>query len=138
MKINKACFFSLPILLIFMTVWIPNVHADASGGGSTAVSVSDVVYSAAEVEALAEKFDAIMAEYGKEASTGRKTELLNKAKDLLTKLIEQANNVESEISILSKKKLDKVYAEKLERILSSILQMRETAQKQMLAANQPG
>ena len=137
MKMNKVCFFALPIFFIFMIIWNPNVNADPSGGGSTAVSVADVVHSAAGVETLAKKIDAIMAEYEKEASAGRKKELLNQAKDILTKLDELVNNIESEISILSKKKLDKVYAEKLERILSRITQLRD-GKKQMLAVKQAG
>ena len=145
MKINKAFFFTLLALFIVITIWNPQVNAggsgastgDQSGGGSTAVSVADVVYSAAGVETLAKKIDAIMAEYEKEASAGRKKELLNQAKDILTKLDELVNNIESEISILSKKKLDKVYAEKLERILSRITQLRD-GKKQMLAVKQAG
>jgi hypothetical protein len=79
-----------------------------------------------------------MAEYDSEFLKEKKRELLNRAKNILTQLIEQANNVESEISILSKKKLDKIYSQKLERVLSNVLRIREAAEKKMQTAEQAG
>ena len=64
----------------------------------------------------------------------KKEELLNQAKNILKQLIEQANSVEAEISILSKKKLDKMYSQKLERVLSNVLRMRQAAEKKMQTA----
>lgn len=138
MKKKKMCFFTLPVLFICIITWSPNVNADPSGGGSAAVSVADIVHSAADVASLSNRFDSIIAESEKVDSPGRKTELLNQAKDILTKLTEQANNVESEITILSKKKLDKVYVEKLDRILSRVLQIRTEASKKMKAGSHSG
>lgn len=138
MKKTKTCFFTLLIVFICIIIWGPNVNADPSGGGSAAVSVADIVHSAADVVSLSNRFDSIIAESEKVDSPGRKTELLNQAKDMLTKLIEQANNVESEITILSKKKLDKVYVEKLDRILSRVLLIRTEAPKRMKAGSQSG
>ena len=77
-----------------------------------------------------------MGDYELAASDQARKALLDRARKILAQLIEQANNVESEISIISKKKLDKIYSEKLDRVLSSVLQMREVAQKRMQAADQ--
>jgi hypothetical protein len=134
MKINNACPFPLLALLIALVVCIPNAYADPSGGGSTAVSVADTIHSAVEVASLFEEFNGVMAEYESEGSGDRRKELLKKAKNILTKLIEQANSVESEISIIAKKKLDKAYSKKLDRILSRVLQMREAAERKMQTA----
>lgn len=134
MKINKACPFPLLALLIALIVCNPNAYADPSGGGSTAVSVADTIHSAVEVASLFEEFNGVMAEYESEGSGDRRKELLKKAKNILAKLIEQANNVESEISIIAKKKLDKAYSKKLDRVLSRVVQMREAAERKMQTA----
>jgi len=138
MRFKKTCLFFLPALFIALTVCNPNVSADPSGGGATTVSVANAVHSAAAVASLSDAFNGVMAEYEAEASEERRRELLDKAKNLLIKLIEQANNVESEISIVSKKKLDKVYSKKLDRVLSNVLRMREAAEKKMQAAGPAG
>jgi len=135
MKINKACLFPLLALLMALIVCNPNAYADPSGGGSTAVSVADTIHSAVEVASLYEAFNKVMAEYESEGSGDRRKELLKKAKNILTKLIEQANNVESEISIMAKKKLDKAYSKKLDRVLSRVVQMREAAERKMQTAS---
>ena len=134
MKINKPCLFPLLALLMALIVCNPNAYADPSGGGSTAVSVADTIHSAVEVASLFEEFNGVMAEYESEGSGDRRKELLKKAKNILTKLIEQANSVESEISIIAKKKLDKAYSKKLDRILSRVVQMREAAERKMQTA----
>jgi 2C-methyl-D-erythritol 2,4-cyclodiphosphate synthase len=136
MKINNACPFPLLVLLIALIVCNPNAYADPSGGGSTAVSVADTIHSAVEVVSLFEEFNGVMAEYESESSGELRKELLKKAKNILAKLIEQANNVESEISIIAKKKLGKLYSKKLDRVLSSVLQMREAAESKMQTAGQ--
>jgi 2C-methyl-D-erythritol 2,4-cyclodiphosphate synthase len=134
MKINKTCLFPFLALLMALIVCNPNAYADPSGGGSTAVSVADTIHSAVEVASLYEAFNKVMAEYESEGSGDRRKELLKKAKNILTKLIEQANNVESEISIMAKKKLDKAYSKKLDRVLSRVVQMREAAERKMQTA----
>jgi 2C-methyl-D-erythritol 2,4-cyclodiphosphate synthase len=134
MKINKTCLFPFLAILMALIICNPNAYADPSGGGSTAVSVADTIHSAAEVASLYEAFNKAMAEYESEGSGDRRKELLKKAKNILTKLIEQANNVESEISIIAKKKLDKAYSKKLDRVLSRVVQMREAAERKMQTA----
>lgn len=136
MKINSESLFPLLALLIALIVCNPNAYADPSGGGSTAVSVADTIHSAAEVASLFEEFNGVMAEYESESAGELRKELLKKAKNILAKLIEQANNVESEISIIAKKKLGKLYSKKLDRVLSSVLQMREAAERKMQTASQ--
>jgi 2C-methyl-D-erythritol 2,4-cyclodiphosphate synthase len=136
MKINNASLFPFMALLIALIVCNPNAYADPSGGGSTAVSVADTIHSAVEVASLFEEFNGVMAEYESEDSEDIRKELLKKAKNILAKLIEQANNVESEISIMAKKKLDELYAKKLDRVLSRVVQMREAAERKMQTAGQ--
>jgi len=138
MKINKACPFSLAAFLMALIACNLNAYADPSGGGTTAVSVANTIHSAAQVVSLSKEFDNVMAEYESEGVEDRRNELLNRAKNILNQLIEQANNVESEISIVSKKKLDKVYSKKLDRVLLIVLRMREAADKKMQAADQAG
>ena len=136
MKINNACTFPLLALFIVLIVCSPNAYADPSGGGTTAVSVADTVHSAAGVASLSQEFNQVMAEYESEDSEDIREGLLKRAKNILAKLIEQANNMESEISIIAKKKLGKLYSKKLDRVLSSVLQMREAAEKKMQTADQ--
>jgi hypothetical protein len=138
MRMNKTYAFFLLTLLLALTICKPCVYADPSGGGSATVSVANAVHSAAAVTSLSEELSNVMAEYESEESEARKLELLNKAKDLLAKLVEQSNNVESEISILSKKKMDKVYSEKLDRVLSTVLEMRKAAAKKIQAVGPTG
>jgi hypothetical protein len=138
MKINKLCPFSLIAFLVALIVCNPNAYADPSKSGTATVSVANTIHSAAQVVSLSEEFDSVMAEYDSEYLKEKKEELLNRAQNILNKLIEQANNVESEISILSKKKLDKIYSQKLERVLSNVLRMREAAEKKMQTADQAG
>jgi hypothetical protein len=136
MKINHACPFPFLALLIVLIVCNPNAYADPSGGGSTTVSVAETIHSAVEVASLSEELNQVMDEYEAEGIEDIRKELLRQAKNILARLIEQANNVESEISIISKKKLDKVYSKKLDRVLSNVLQMREAAERKMQAAGQ--
>ena len=134
MKNINACLFYLLALLIALIVCNPNAFADPSGGGSTTVSVADTLHSAKEVASLSEEFNQVMAKYESEDSGDIKEELLKKAINILAKLIEQANNVESEISIIAKKKLGKLYSKKLDRVLSNVLKMREAAERKMQTA----
>jgi len=125
----------IPITLIASTM---NAYAGAAGGGSTAVSVASTVHSAAEVTSLLNQFNELMDQYDKEVLPEKKRALFEKAQNILTELIEQANDVESEISILTKKKLNKVYSDKLDRVLKNVRQMRMMAQKRMKAAVKSG
>lgn len=136
MKIKFAYPFSLLAVFIALILCNTNSYADPSGGGANTVSVADAIHSAAEVASLSEELENVMDEYASEGAADIRNELLKKAKNILAKLIEQANNVESEISIISKKKLDKVYSKKLDRVLSNVLQMRDAAERKMQAAGQ--
>ena len=138
MKMNKLCPFSLVALFVALIVCNPNAYADPSKSGTPAVSVANTIHSAAKVVSLSAEFDRVMAEYDSEYLKEKKEELLNQAKNILKQLIEQANSVEAEISILSKKKLDKMYSQKLERVLSNVLRMRQAAEKKMQTAEQAG
>ena len=138
MKMNQVCPFSTVALLIVVIAFNPVAYADPSGGGRAAVSVANTMHSAAQVVSLSEQLDSVIAEYESEVSGERKKALLDKAKNILNKLIEQADSVESEISIVSKKKLDKVYSKKLDRVLSNVLRMREAAEKKMQTMAQAG
>ena len=138
MKINKLCTFSLVAFLVALIVCNSNAYADPSKSGTPVVSVANTIHAAAQVVSLSAEFDRVMAEYDSEYLKDKKEELLNQAKNILSQLIEQANNVESEISILSRKKLDKMYSQKLERVLSNVLRMRQAAEKKMQTADQAG
>jgi hypothetical protein len=135
--IHAGLFFGGAFVL---ALWFcpPNAYADPSGGGATAVSVAETVHAAAQVAFLSEELNQVMAEYRSEISADRRNVLLKKAKDILARLIEQANNVESEISILSEKKLDTVYAQKLDRVLSRVLQMKAAAESKLQGTDQAG
>ena len=138
MKINKACPFSLVAFFVALIVCNPNAYSDPSKSGTPTVSVANTIHSAAQVVSLFKEFNRVMAEYDSEYLEDKKKELLNRAKNILNQLIEQANNVESEISILSKKKLDKIYSKKLERVLANVLRMKEAVEKKMQTAEQTG
>ena len=138
MKIIKTYPLPLLVFIIALIAYSPKTYADPSGGGTAAVSVADSVHAAAEVASLFDEFNQVMGDYELETSEQKRKALLDRAREILAQLIEQANNVESEISILSKKKLDRLYSKKLDRVLSSVLQMREMAQKRMQAADRAG
>ena len=135
--IHTGLFFGAAFIL---ALWVcpPDAYAAPSGGGATAVSVAETVHAAAQVASLSEELNQVLAEYQSEISAERRKELLKKAKNLLARLIEQANNVEAEISILSEKKLDTVYAQKLERVLSRVLEMKAAAESKLQGTGQAG
>ncbi len=138
MKISGAALFALPAFLIVLLAGNSGAYADPGGGGSTAVSVADAVHAAAQVASLSQEFDQVMADFESATSDDARGELLKKAKNILSQLVAQANNVESEISILLEKKLDEVYARKLDRVLSGVLQMKAAAENKMRRAGQTG
>jgi hypothetical protein len=125
----------IPTALIASTM---DAYAGAAGGGSAAVSVANAVHSAGEVTSLLNQYNELMDQYDKEVLAEKKRVLFKKAQNILTELIEQANDVESEISILTKKKLNRVYSNKLNRVLKNVRQMRMTAQKRMKATVKSG
>jgi hypothetical protein len=138
MKIAKAVPLAVSALFTVLLVCSSIADADPSGGGVAAVSVAETVHAAAQVASLSEELDQVLAEYRSEISADRRKALLKQAKNILARLIEQANNVESEISILSEKKLDTVYAQKLERVLSRVLQMKAAAESKLQGTGQAG
>ena len=133
---HKTWPVSIMALLIALIAFNSNAYADPSQRGTPAVPIAKTIHAAAVAVSLSDEFNGVMAEYDSEVLAERKEALLKKAKNILNQLIEQANNVESEISILSKKKLDKVYVKKLDRVLSNILQRKTAAQERMQAAGQ--
>jgi hypothetical protein len=128
--------FTLGVVFIVALIFPIFAHADASGGGSNAVSVADAVHGAGDVASLAEQFNAVMDQFDREESADRRRALLEEANNMLAKLVAQANDVESEVAILSEKKLDRVYAAKLDRVLASVQRMRKAAEDRFAAANQ--
>lgn len=113
-------------------------YADPSGGGPTVLSVAKIIHNASTVEALAQELDQVLAAYAVEREEISRNDLWKKAQDILAELIKQANNVESEISIMSNKQLDKVYARKLDRVLSIVIQLRATYENKMQTAGKSG
>jgi hypothetical protein len=101
------------------------------GGGSPTVSVAEALHSAGDLIALYDELDALLNLYVKESSPEKKKKILAKAKKILAKLIEQANHVESEINIESKGMLQKAYADKLQRVLKNVVEIRALARKRM-------
>lgn len=138
MKRTVLCPVCTLLVLTLVLISPVSSYADASGGGSAATSVADAVHAGAEVGSLADQFDAIMDQFDREESADRRKMLLQEADNILSRLIARANDVESEISILSRKKLDKVYANKLDRVLANVQDMRQMAQARMAAASQAG
>jgi 2C-methyl-D-erythritol 2,4-cyclodiphosphate synthase len=138
MKRTVLCPVCTLLVLTLVLISPVSSYADASGGGSAATSVADAVHAGAEVGSLADQFNTIMDQFDREESADRRKMLLQEADNILSRLIARANDVESEISILSRKKLDKVYANKLDRVLANVQNMRQMAQARMAAASQAG
>ncbi|MCP3876410.1 MAG: hypothetical protein GY699_25120 [Desulfobacteraceae bacterium] len=111
------------------------VFASPTGGGSDAVSVASTVHAAGDLSETFDEFNTIMDEYGRETDSKKKKKLLEKAKSIFSKLINQANDIESEVSILSKKKLNDVYSKKLDRVLQAVLEMKKLASNDMNKIN---
>jgi hypothetical protein len=135
---NRTTRFSVFVLAaITISLLLPAaVGADPSGGGTAATSVAGAVHGAGDVAALAEQFGAVMDRYAREPSPDRRRKLLQEANDILARLVAQADDVEAEIAILSQKKLEKPYLDKLERVLANVQGMRRQAEARMAAAEQ--
>jgi hypothetical protein len=139
MKMTKThLFIFLVILMSGLVSNHPEAWAEPSAGEPAAVPVATAVHGAADAASLFDEFNAVMDQYDRETSPARKKELLEKAKNILARLIDQAKSVESEVSVLTKKRLDKIYVKKLNRVLSRVAQMRNEAQQRMLAAKKTG
>ncbi len=138
MKQTVFCPICTLVFLTLVLISPVSSYADASGGGSAATSVADAVHAAGEVQSLADQLNAVMNRFDREESADRKKALLQEAENILAKLIARANDVESEISILSRKKLDKVYANKLDRVLANVRNMRQAARNRMEATSLAG
>ena len=131
-------------IIIFTVILIPPVFGGdgvdisiavsvtlVGGGGSPTVNVAEALHSAGDVMALYQELDALINLYVKETSPEKKKKILAKAKKILAKLIEQANHVESEISIDTKGRLQRAYADKLQRVLKNVVEIRALARKRM-------
>jgi hypothetical protein len=151
MRATSACLFIPLTLFISLIATNQDAFADYASTVESAetaemadadpmanVSVADAVHGAAEVMALAREFNAVMDEYGTETSGDRKKQLLERANNILKKLIALANSVEAEISTLARENLKQIYLRKLDRVLSSVVQARQVAQKRMQETRQTG
>ena len=138
MKSLKASPFHILLFLMVLLVCLPSAYADPSGGGAAAMSVAKTVHKAAQVQTLTREFNQVMSQYQAARDEASRNEMLIKAKNILAQLVEQANNVESEISMLSKKQLDAAYARKLDRVLSNVQQMKAASEKKMQSTGQAG
>ena len=115
-----------------------DAYAEPSGGGTAAVAVADAVHAAGKVAALSEAYGEVMGQAAAETDSDARGALLERAKNILDALVQLADNVESKITILTQKKLDRAYLRKLDRMLSKVRQWRQAAKEQMQAATGPG
>jgi hypothetical protein len=143
MKINKLLMVGWLILALAFLVNNPEARSDCSdgdptGGGSTTVSVAKAVHSAGDLIKQYQEYYDIINQYVRETSPEKKKQLLEKAKKMLSRLNEQAENVEAEIAALSQKKLKRAYARKLERVLKRVQTVRASAQNRMQDAVRTG
>ncbi|MCP3876408.1 MAG: hypothetical protein GY699_25110 [Desulfobacteraceae bacterium] len=104
----------------------------ASGsGGPSVTTVASAVHAGSALSETFVKYNTIMEEYDKETDLAKKKRLLEKAKSIFSELINQANDIESEVSIASKKKLNDMYSKKLDRVLQAVLEMKKLASNDM-------
>lgn len=129
-----AIFSSFIIFILYSS----SAYSDPSGGGAEVVSVAEAVHSAGQVAFLFEAYSKVMDDAEVETDKERRSILLERANTILEKLIQQANNVESEIAILTSKKLDKSYMQKLDRVLTNVRKMKTSAEQRMQAATKTG
>lgn len=141
--------------IIFLVLVNTNsVHADLAGighkGKTEEKSLISAIYKADELAKLHSQFTAIMDRYAKKEAecaamtdsaakqgcNSELTELIEIVKDILAKLNEQAQAVESEIA-MNIKNVDKKHSEKLDRILTSIIKMRQSANQRLKQSVQP-
>jgi hypothetical protein len=141
-------------IIVLVLVNTNSVHADLAGIGHKGKieekSLISAIYKADEITKLYSQFTAIMDRYvekktecadmaGSAAQKGCNSqliELIEEVKDILAKLNEQAHAVESEIA-MNIKNVDKKHSEKLDRILTSIIKMRQGANQRLKQSVQP-
>jgi len=140
---RKMVIWHVSIMLLLMaTAGI--VHADVGHGGADVSTVTSVIHAAGDLESMLEKFNAAMDQYAAEKSRCEKIvdpnervkcvalskKLLEEAADLLAKLNEQADRIESTIA-LNKKRVGKDLSEKLDRVLERVVKVRQEANARM-------
>ena len=130
----------------FLLLFGGNVSADIAQGGSNELAVANAIDSVGGMETVYEQFNETLDSYDlqksrcKEIADPKEREkceaiangLLEKGKDILAKLIEQAGNIEAEIA-MNKKKVGKRLSQKLDRLLTKVIAMRQEANKKMTA-----
>lgn len=141
------------ILFMFSLIVVSNVHADLGAVGQKAQPLSAVAFSirsAGDVAASASEFKGIMDEYDQQrekckelkdtAEIARCNErlrsTLDRARDILKKLNQQADLIESRISTVSSlKPANSGYMKKVDSVLASVREMRMEANRRMEEAS---
>ena len=130
----------------FLLLFGGNVYADIAQGGPNELAVASAIHSVGGMEALYEQFNETMDSYDRQRSRCREISdskereeceaiagaLLEKGKDILARLIEQAGNIEAEIAT-NKKKVGKRLSQKLDRLLQKVISIRQEANKKLAA-----
>lgn len=141
---RKKIQYFFPGILFFLLTASGSIYADVGGGGSDVTSVSSIIHSIGEAQSLFNDFNQLIQNYdGKKLECTKiidpkertkclsiAEEILEKAKDVLAKLNEQAVSIESEIAI-NKKRVSKEFVAKLDRLLSLVVRMRQEANERM-------
>lgn len=138
------------VLLItapFLLLYGGELCADIAQGGSNELAVASAIHSVGGMETLYAQFTETMNSYDlqrarcgeikdpkeREKCEALAMELLEKGKDILAKLLEQAANIEAEIA-MNKKKVGQRLSQKLDRLLIKVMTMRQEASKKMAAS----
>jgi hypothetical protein len=128
------------IMTAFLLLFWGNAYADIAQGGSNELAVTNAIDSVGAMETLYNEFNETMDRYDRQISRCREITdpkerekckaiaagLLERGKDILAKLVEQAVNIEAEIA-MNKKKVGKRLAQKLDRLLTRVIAMRREA-----------
>ena len=134
----------LLMIASFLLLFGGNAYADIAQGGSNELAVTNAIESVGGMESMYEQFMEIMDEYDRQIARCREISdpnerekclaiaraLLQKGKDILKKLIAQAASIEAEIT-MNKKKIGKKLSEKLDRLLTRVIAMRQKANTRM-------
>lgn len=123
------------------------VHADVGQGSPDVSTVTSAIHSLGDLESTFERFSAALDRYAAEKARCEKIvdpnerakcdalckKLLEEAGDLLAKLNEQADRIESTVAE-NKRKISKDLSEKLDRVLDRVGKVRQEANARMKTA----
>lgn len=147
--------FSLALMAFAVLTVVSTAHSDLASVGMQGLQESVVassIRSAAEVQALSDELGQVMDEYDvqrekcmtladpvERAKCNENLQtVLARARDILKKLNQQADSVESRISLASNEKpINPGYMEKVDRVLASVREMRKVANKRVEDATKP-